>query len=238
MQVLADGGTASFRRSSNKRVAPQDLGITAHRRIWLLEAFQVPHVLPLPVSQQLRLCDRLRPLSLPPTLTWTLCSRIINSHCPGKASRTAGLQVDRVRWALVSYWIGQLLETGLPESDPKEGAKVLLSMGTDRETQAPFHLTRDPPHDHPPPPTPRQVIPHARIPSLSRNFLIAQRLRTALEFLWTRKGMWLSTLWLRSISLNITRPPLSRHSSTTPPLKINRALDSRGGLARVIVMAA
>lgn len=93
MRAAADEGTASFRfrRSRSNLVVPLSLGITAVLPIWLLEAFRIPHALSLPVSQRQHLCDH-RPTSRPhPTLTWTLFSRITNSHYLGKASRTAGL---------------------------------------------------------------------------------------------------------------------------------------------------
>ena len=234
-----DGGTASFKRNNHKRVDPQRAEITAVLQIWSLEAIRLIHALSLPSSQQQHLCGLLQALHLLQISTWTPFSRIISSHCPEKESRTAGPQADRAKSATASYWSDQLLERDLPESGLKEGVQARLSTETDRGTQAPSNLIRDLSHDRPPPLTPRQDTLHAKIPStsLSRNCPTAQRLRTVLEFLWTRQEKWPLMLWQTSTSpsLNRTRPRPSHHSISLPH-KTNRAVDSRG-LAQIKVMA-
>jgi len=145
---------------------------------------------------------------------------------------TAGLPVDRMRTPPVSDWSDRFPGMDMEGLDLKEGAQVLRS--TDRGTPAPSHLSKGRFHDHLPPPPQHQATPHARnlSPSLSRNFPIAQQLRTALGLLWTQQERLPTILWLVS-----TSPPLSRHSITLLH-KINRALDSRGGSVQVRAMVA
>lgn len=233
--MAVDEGTVSFKRNRSKTADPQGPRITATRQIWLLEAIRTLRAPSLPVNQRRHLCDP-RQASLPlPILTWIPCSRITNSRCLGKASRTAGLQVDKAKSAPVSYWIGQLLEQrDSLESDPKEEAQAPFSTETDRGTPAPPNLNpiRDPSLDHPLPLTPPQATPHAKIlsPPLSRSSLTVQRLQIVSEFLWIRQERLPSTRWPMSTNLspNTTKPLLSHHNIPLPH-KTNRVVDSRGG---------